>query len=102
MSPNPARSAHAEHQSVACFSVHAEAEPGVMPRVLELFAKRGLVPTRWHSAAIGRELTIDIQVGGISRDVAEYVAACLRQITYVDVVLISERARSPNAHLVVS
>jgi len=26
----------------ACFSVHAHAEPGVMPRVLELFAKRGL------------------------------------------------------------
>jgi hypothetical protein len=29
---------------VACFSIHAEAEPGVRPRVLELFAKRGIVP----------------------------------------------------------
>ena len=28
---------------VACFSIQAEAEPGVMPRVMELFAKRGLV-----------------------------------------------------------
>ena len=31
--------------ATACFSVHARAEPGVMPRVLELFAKRGLVPS---------------------------------------------------------
>ena len=39
--------------ATACFSVQARAEPGVMPRVLELFAKRGLVPQRWHSAAAG-------------------------------------------------
>ena len=35
-----------------CFSVHAAAEPGVMPRVLELFAKRGLVPHKWQSAGV--------------------------------------------------
>ena len=34
---------------LVCFSVQARAEPGVMPRVLELFAKRGLVPQNWHS-----------------------------------------------------
>ena len=36
----------------ACFSVHAHADPGVMPRVLELFAKRGLVPSAWHSIGL--------------------------------------------------
>ena len=43
-----------------CFSVQARAEPGVMPRVVELFAKRGLVPQRWHSAVSGEALTIDV------------------------------------------
>lgn len=59
-----------------------------MPRVLELFAKRGLVPELWHSAVVrpGTRLTIDIEVAGLG-DTAEYVANCLRQISGVDVVL---------------
>jgi acetolactate synthase small subunit len=78
----------------ACFSVHAHAEPGVMPRILELFAKRGLVPSLWHSTRCGTEgaeLTIDIQMPGIGRDLSDYLAACLRQIAYVEVVLTSEK-----------
>ena len=50
-----------------CFSVQAAAEPGVMPRVLELFAKRGLVPQKWQSAVSGTVLTIDVQVGRLRR-----------------------------------
>ena len=75
----------------ACFSVHADAEPGVMPRVLELFAKRGLVPQRWHSAAAGTALTIDVQIGGLGHDTADYIAQCMRQIVGVETVLTSER-----------
>jgi len=77
----------------ACFSVHAHAEPGVMPRALELFTKRGLVPSRWHSrvsATDPAELTIDIQMRGLGRELMDYIAACLRQIAYVEVVLTSE------------
>lgn len=82
--------------AAACFSVHARAEPGVMPRVLELFAKRGLVPSAWHSATCGPdqgELTIDIQMQGLGRDLVDYIAACLRQIAEVEVVLTSEKRR---------
>ena len=78
----------------ACFCVHAHAEPGVMSRVLELFAKRGLVPSAWHSAVCGTdqsELTIDIQMHGLGRELTDYIAACLRQIAYVEVVLTSEK-----------
>jgi acetolactate synthase regulatory subunit len=75
----------------ACFSVHADAEPGVMPRVLELFAKRGLVPRLWHSAAAGTALTIDVQIGGLGRDTVDYIAHCLRQIVGVEAVLTTER-----------
>jgi acetolactate synthase small subunit len=78
----------------ACFSVHARAEPGAMPRVLELFAKRGLVPSAWHSVTGGgdrAQLTIDIQMRGLGRDAMDYIAACMRQMPFVEVVLTSER-----------
>jgi hypothetical protein len=80
----------AEHTPAATvsFSVHARAEPGVMPRVLELFAKRGLVPTRWHSAvAQGLSLAIDVEADGLDNDTADYVARCMRQIPGVNLVL---------------
>jgi acetolactate synthase small subunit len=80
--------------ATACFSVHASAEPGVMPRVLELFAKRGLVPSFWQSSTSGSDrsqLTIDIQMCGLPSDTVTYMAACLRQITSVEVVVTSRR-----------
>ena len=81
----------AQAEPTACFSVHAHADPGVMPRVLELFAKRALVPSSWHSSVSGEDLTIDVQMRGMEAHLAEYVAACLRQIAYVQVVLTSEK-----------
>jgi acetolactate synthase small subunit len=72
------------------FSVQARAEPGVMPRVVELFAKRGLVPQKWHSTAAGPSLTIDVQVGGLDRDLGDYIARCMRQIIGVETVLTVE------------
>jgi acetolactate synthase small subunit len=76
------------------FSVQARAEPGVMPRVVELFAKRGLVPQKWHSTAAGPALTIDMQIDGIGRDLADYIARCMRQVVGVETVLTSETRRS--------
>ena len=73
------------------FSVHAAAEPGVMPRILELFAKRGLVPLKWQSAAVDSVLTIEVQIAGLERDTADYIARCMRQIAGVVAVLTSER-----------
>ena len=77
-----------------CFSVLADAEPGVMPRVLALFAKRNLVPCRWHSQVTGlkaRELSIDIQVEGLGVELGRYIARCLDQIQDVRMVLTSEK-----------
>ncbi len=98
--PEPSRSAAAPApavapQSVFCFSVLAEAEPGVMPRVLELFAKRGLVPRRWVSDVSGpggRDLSIDVQVAGVDAETHAYMARCLRRIWGVHRVLTSEKA----------
>ncbi len=79
---------------VFCYSIQAEAEPGVMPRVLEVFAKRNLVPSRWVSDVSGpgaRELFIDVQVAGLSRAESDYVARCLRSLHYVETVLTAEK-----------
>jgi hypothetical protein len=72
------------------FSLQARAEPGVMPRVVELFAKRGLVPEKWHSTTSTGTLMIDVQVAGLDRELYAYIARCMRQITGVEIVLTSE------------
>ena len=79
-------------KSTACFSVVAEADPGVMPRVLELFARRGLVPSLWHSKiAPTGELTIDLQMEGMEAQKARHIAGCLRRIWGVSTVLTAEK-----------
>lgn len=78
--------------STACFSIAADSDPGVMPRVLELFAKRGLVPTVWHSKATpAGELTIDIQMADMEGESSRHIARCLREIWGVSTVLTAER-----------
>jgi acetolactate synthase small subunit len=97
MSQFAASVADNDPSTVACFSVHARAEAGVMPRVIELFAKRGLVPSMWHSSTSGADqskLTIDVQIRGLGRATMDYIAACLRQIVFVEVVLTSQRQGS--------
>lgn len=91
---NPAFATEAR-PTVACFSIQAEADPSVMPRVLELFAKRGMIPLRWHSDLGGRrrdELTIDLQVDGLDRAKAELIAHAIRQMVAVVGVLTSEKS----------
>lgn len=73
----------------AQFSVHAVPEPGVMPRVLELFAKRGLVPERFAGTASESALSIEVQIDGLDRGTVDYVARCMRQIAGVEAVLTS-------------
>ncbi len=90
MSSNAAAVADTSFPEAAFFSVDAQAEPGVMPRVLELFAKRGLVPSIWRSVVTQKEqprLIIEIQMSGLGRDITEYIAACLRQIASVEAVV---------------
>jgi acetolactate synthase small subunit len=89
-------SSNSEASATACFSIQAEADPGVMPRVLELFAKRGLIPSRWHSDLEGEAthepaLTIDVQVNGLNRQQVEHVSNSLRGMVSVNSVLTSEK-----------
>ena len=84
---------------VACFSVLTEADPSAVPRVLEIFALRDLIPAQIHVTRSGgenvrapeAELTIDVQVSGVGRDASEAIARKLRAIICVHSVLTSER-----------
>ena len=89
---SPAEFAQPDSASTACFAVHGVADPSLLPRVVGLWAKRGLTPTRWHSAVYGagdRELYIDIEMPGLSGDLAAQIACELRQIWGVSQVLMS-------------
>lgn len=100
LSVYPAATAPRLAAETHCFAIRADATPGMMPRVLELFSKRNLVPTRWHSDVIvvpprdggGEVLQIDIQMEAIDAELAAYIARCLRQIYGVESVLTSTKA----------
>jgi hypothetical protein len=76
------------------YVISADADPGLMPRVLQLIAKRGLVPAECHAfTRRGNEpgrparLTMEVKVAGLERSAAGHVAACLRNLFGVDSVL---------------
>jgi hypothetical protein len=91
MSTATASDFRSETEPAACFSIHAEAEPWILPRLLELFAKRGIVPASWISRVTGSEISVDIQVHGIDAELTGYIARCARQIVGVTLVLTSEK-----------
>src|SRR5690349_13862372 len=85
-------------QAVSVLSAPAEtratdADPGTLPRVLELFAKRGLVPAALRSEALAECGTLDIsvEVVGMVRAESDHVANCLRALPMVSHVLTAER-----------
>jgi acetolactate synthase regulatory subunit len=77
----------------ACFAVRAAVDPGTLPRVLELFAKRGLVPSSVQARLTGEAepaMSVDLQVAGMEPALVEIVAESLRQIWVVERVLTAE------------
>jgi hypothetical protein len=66
-----------------------------MPRVLEQFAKRNIVPLQWHSSlgcgSHGRELYIDVHVEAMEPDLVARIAETLRQLVHVQLVLTAEK-----------
>lgn len=84
-------SAQEPKSTTACFSVTASAGPGVLPRILEPFAKRGLVPGRFESHRRDEVLTVDIRMDPMDLELARYIGRCLDRIFEVERVLVSEK-----------
>jgi hypothetical protein len=79
-------------QSVFCLSLRAGAEIGVMARVVQVLARRSLLPKSWHSTTAGELLLIDLQIPGLSDSEGELLAAALAQIVGIEEVLTSRLA----------
>jgi len=83
MSSSPAGLPPATELSTYVFAVYADADPDVMPRVLEQFAKRNLVPARWYSAVEAPELHIDVRVEALTETLARHIARALETLVNV-------------------
>jgi hypothetical protein len=84
--------------SAFCFSLLSLPEPGVMARVLEQFAKRGLLPTRWFSDVDSETglLQIDIQVAGLVAASGEDIGRCLGAVVGIEQVLTGTKSGRPD------
>lgn len=74
----------------ALYFVTAQSDPGLLPRLIEPFAKLGLVPSRAHASAEagdGRELTADLRVTGVDRQTAHLIDKALRRVVGVRSVI---------------
>jgi len=81
--PSSAVLALKRNSSTVRYCFEADAEPGVLPRALELLAKRGLVPARVFAQADADLLSVEIEVEGLAPDTADHVGRCLGEIVGV-------------------
>lgn len=91
MSCQPAGAHAPAPQTVkAMFFVTAEPDPGLGPRLVEPFAKLGLVPERAHLSTeqhAGAEINADLRVSGIERHTATLIDKALRRVIGVRQVI---------------
>ena len=69
------------------FTVLAEAEPSVLPRVLEPFALRNLVPLAVHCRRERSGMRIEVTIAGLEAQVVEHLTRRLGQLVPVETVL---------------
>ncbi|MSO65851.1 MAG: hypothetical protein EXQ85_08670 [Alphaproteobacteria bacterium] len=80
------------HPSTAIrFAVEAHASPDVASRLLQPFAKRGLVPREFVLMRRGDRLSVQIEIEGLAYAEAARIAGSMRQIVDVEAVLTAER-----------
>lgn len=65
------------------FVVFAAPDPGTLSRIVEPFAKRGLVPAGLNSRHIDKELRVEIEMVEMDPILAAYIGRCLREIFLV-------------------
>ncbi|MCF8478877.1 MAG: hypothetical protein K9H25_00455 [Rhodospirillum sp.] len=78
-----------------CLAIQADAEPGLLERVVGQLSKRGLVPSRMVSILEGDQLVLDVQVVGLGDGTARHLAQRLRSMPGVDSVLLCLRNGGP-------
>lgn len=81
----------------ALFYVCAEADPGLLPRLIEPVAKLGHVPLRVHASresGDGSRMTVDLRLEGLAPEGADRVRRALMAVIGVEQVLASIEAEA--------
>ncbi|HVY17214.1 MAG TPA: hypothetical protein VHB27_18465 [Rhodopila sp.] len=84
-SPVPASLSSPERLSVR-FLLDADACPGLLPRLLQPYAKRDLVPDRMWSHLAGETMHVEIAMEAMPSDYVHLVEGNLRQVVGVRTV----------------
>lgn len=74
----------------AIYFVAADAEPGMVPRLVEPFAKMSVVPVRIHISSEdgdGAELSADLRIANVTQQTAMLIEKALRRIVGVQQVI---------------
>jgi hypothetical protein len=86
---------------VQCFSIRADLDAGLLSRLIEPLAKRGLWPSKFYSQAVSSEslhqpaeAVIDIQIAGLDCATSDHIALQFRGMVGVQSVLTSLRTSS--------
>ncbi len=80
-----------------CFVLDADASPGLLPRVLQPFAKRDLIPDRMRSVRSGDGVRVEIAMDAMPEGEVHLVAGNLRQIVGVWGVAVQPQRRKLGA-----
>lgn len=93
MSAVPAPSFGASQQDPSlterCFHLDADADPGLLPRALGLFAKLNLVPSKVAAEYHGGRLRAEIRVSGLDDRQSDHIAQVMRGLFGVEWVILN-------------
>ncbi len=82
------------NETVTCYSVRADADPGLLSRLLHPIAKRGLVADRLNCILEGGSdpvMLVDIQISGLDVSARDIVGAVMGQVIGVRSVLVCDK-----------
>lgn len=79
-------------RSQASYEATAAPEPGMLIRILNLFALRDHVPVRVRSRTLGNHLQVAIDVHDLAEAEAELIAAKMRALVGVSAVRLEQMA----------
>ena len=91
-STDDAPRANSVPRDVHCFAVAADPSPGLLPRVLELIAKRGLVPLRVHATLEGTPRNLNMAMHRVRKQWMKQMVR--REERVIDVILTGHTVNS--------
>ena len=86
--------ARRRREKLAVFRVMASADAQVLPRLLNLFAQRDILPSELRASVTGDRLHVSFWVGGLEAAHADLIAEKMRQnVSVTHVELAPDKAR---------